>query len=178
MVSRVARNPIPVPAGVQVTYQAPTLKVKGKLGELTQDIHPLVNLQQADDTLQFLPADASHEANALTGTMSALTKNMVHGVAEGFVKELTLVGVGYRAKAQGKVLDLTVGMSHPVKVTMPEGVTVETPSQTEVKLSGVDKQLVNQVAANIRRIRPPEPYKGKGIRYKDETIILKEVKKK
>lgn len=178
MVSRVARNPIPVPSGVEVVYQGRNLKIKGKNGELNQEIHSLVDFKQESDQIQFSPVDGSQSANALSGTMSALAKNMIHGVTEGFVCELVLVGVGYRAKAQGKVLDLTVGMSHPVKIEMPEGVTVETPAQTEIKLSSVDKQKVTQVAANIRRIRPPEPYKGKGIRYKNEQISLKEVKKK
>ncbi len=178
MVSRVGKNPITVPKGVEVNLQEKTLKVKGKNGELTQDIHPLVSLLYENDELQFAPNDSSHEANALTGTMRALVSNMVLGVTTGFERKLEMRGVGYRAKANGKVLDLTVGFSHPVQMEMPEGVDVATPTQTEIVLTSADKQLVAQIAANIRRIRPPEPYKGKGIRYVGEQIILKEGKKK
>lgn len=178
MVTRVARNPISVPQGVEVNFADALLTVKGKLGTLKQEIHRLVSLEHADNTIKFAPADSSAEANALTGTMSALAKNMVKGVSEGFERKLELRGVGYRAKAAGKSLDLSLGFSHPVKVEMPEGVEVSTPSQTEVVLKSADKQLVSQVAANIRRLRPPEPYKGKGIRYFGEQISLKEGKKK
>lgn len=178
MVTRVARNPISIPQGVEVTFADAMLTVKGKLGTLKQQIHQLVSLEHVDNTLKLSPNDSSAEANALTGTMSALAKNMVLGVSEGFERKLELRGVGYRAKAAGKSLDLSLGFSHPVKVEMPEGVEVQTPSQTEVVLTSADKQLVSQVAANIRRLRPPEPYKGKGIRYFGEQISLKEGKKK
>lgn len=178
MVSRVARKPIEIPSGVDVNVAGRDVTVKGKLGQLQQTIHPAVKISLAENILQVSPADSEKESNALAGTMRALLSNMVTGVHEGFERKLTLVGVGYRAKAQGKTLNLTVGFSHPVDVPMPEGVTVETPSQTEVVLKGSDKQLVNQIAANIRAIRPPEPYKGKGIRYAEEVISLKEGKKK
>lgn len=178
MVSRVAKNPVTVPQGVEISIQKKTLKVKGKKGELTQDIHPLVTLQHENDELKLSPNDSSIEANALAGTMRALVNNMVVGVTNGFERKLEMRGVGYRAKAAGKVLDLTVGFSHPVKMEMPAGVEVQTPSQTEIVLTSADKQLVAQIAANIRKIRPPEPYKGKGIRYVGEQIILKEGKKK
>lgn len=178
MVTRVARNPISIPQDVEVTFADAELTVKGKLGTLSQKIHHLVSLEHADNTIKFSPASRSTQANALTGTMSALAKNMVKGVSEGFECKLELRGVGYRAKASGKTLDLSLGFSHPVKVEMPEGVDVATPTQTEVVLKSADKQLVTQVAANIRRLRPPEPYKGKGIRYFGEQISLKEGKKK
>ncbi len=178
MVSRVAKSPVPVPQGVEISVQHKTLKVKGKNGELTQDIHPLVTLIHENDELKLAPNDSSIEANALAGTMRSLINNMVIGVTTGYERKLEMRGVGYRAKASGTVLDLTVGFSHPVKMDMPAGVEVKTPTQTEIVLSSADKQLVSQVAANIRRIRPPEPYKGKGIRYVGEQIILKEGKKK
>ena len=178
MVSRVAKNPVAVPQGVEINIQHKTLKVKGKNGELTQDIHPLVTLLHENDELKLSPNDSSIEANALAGTMRALANNMVLGVTNGFERKLEMRGVGYRAKASGKVLDLSVGFSHPVKMEMPAGVDVKTPTQTEIVLTSADKQLVSQVAANIRRIRPPEPYKGKGIRYVGEHISLKEGKKK
>jgi len=178
VVSRVAKNPVTVPSGVEVTFANKTLKIKGKKGELSQDIHPSVALVHEENQLKLAPCDSSAEANALAGTMRALVNNMIIGVSQGFEKKLEMRGVGYRAKASGKVLDLSVGFSHPVKMEMPEGVSVDTPSQTEIVLTSADKQLVSQVAANIRRIRPPEPYKGKGIRYVGEQIILKEGKKK
>jgi large subunit ribosomal protein L6 len=178
VVSRVAKNPIAVPKGVEINIANKTLKVKGKNGELTQDIHPLVTLMHENDELKLSPNDSSNEANALAGTMRALANNMVVGVCDGFERKLEMRGVGYRAKASGKTLDLTVGFSHPVKMEMPAGVEVKTPTQTEIVLSSADKQLVSQIAANIRSIRPPEPYKGKGIRYVGEHIALKEGKKK
>ncbi|MCH9769867.1 MAG: 50S ribosomal protein L6 [Gammaproteobacteria bacterium] len=178
MASRIGGKPITVPTGVDVQLSGQNLTVKGKLGQLQQLIHADVKIKHADNSIEFAPANDAIEANALAGTMRALVNNMVTGVHEGFQRELKLVGVGYRAKAQGKVLDLTVGFSHPVKMEMPEGVTVETPSNTDVIVKGSDKQKVCQVAANIRAIRPPEPYKGKGIRYADERISLKEGKKK
>ncbi len=176
--SRVAKNPVPVPAGVDVKLDGQSLAIKGKNGDLKWVVHSAVKVVFEDKQLQVSPANDSTESNALAGTTRALINNMVHGVTEGFQRKLILVGVGYRAQAQGKVLNLTVGMSHPVTFTMPEGVTVETPQQTEILLKGADKQKVSQVAANIRSVRAPEPYKGKGIRYHDEVIILKEAKKK
>ena len=178
MVSRVGKSPVEVPQGVEVKFEGITVTIKGKNGELKQDVHPLVSFLHEDSQIKFAPNDTSHEANALSGTMRALINNMVQGVTDGFERKLELKGVGYRAKASGKVLDLSVGFSHPVKMEMPAGVEVKTPTQTEIVLTSADKQLVSQVAANIRRIRPPEPYKGKGIRYAGEHISLKEGKKK
>jgi large subunit ribosomal protein L6 len=178
MVSRVAKHPIHIPSGVEVRLDGRLVSIKGKLGALKQEINDNVKVTFADNTLSFAPANDALQSNALAGTSRALVNNMVKGVTEGFSCKLVLVGVGYRAKAQGKVLNLTVGMSHPVNVTMPEGVTVDTPTQTEIILKGADKAVVQQVAANIRDIRPPEPYKGKGIRYENERIVLKEAKKK
>lgn len=178
MVTRVARNPIEIPSGVDVKMAGRTLTIKGKLGELHQDIHPMVVLDQKDGGLQFSPANTEKEANALTGTMAALVRNMVKGVSEGFECKLVLVGVGYRAKAQGNKINLTLGLSHPVDMEMPKGIAVETPSQTEIVLKGADRQAVFQMGANIRAKRPPEPYKGKGIRYHNEHIVMKEAKKK
>lgn len=178
MVSRVAKNPVQVPQGVEVSYKDMLVKIKGKNGELQQAIHPLVTMLHEEGQITFAPNDSSIEANALAGTMRSLVNNMVQGVAEGFERRLELKGVGYRAKAAGKAVELNVGFSHPVKMDMPAGVEVQTPSQTEIVLKSADKQLVSQVAANIRRVRPPEPYKGKGIRYVGEQITLKEGKKK
>ncbi len=178
MVSRVANNPVLIPNGVQVSIDGLEVLVKSDKAQLTQQIHPLVSVKQEEQQLLFAPVDGSIEANALAGTMRSLLNNMVVGVSTGFTKKLILKGVGYRAKAQGSTLDLTVGLSHPVQMKMPEGVSLETPSNTEIVLKGADKQQVSQIAANIRAVRPPEPYKGKGIRYEDEQIILKEGKKK
>jgi large subunit ribosomal protein L6 len=178
MVSRVAKSPVEVPKGVDVKLTPELITVKGKLGELTHNIHALVNVTQAESLISFAPVNGDTQANALAGTTRALINNMVKGVSEGFERKLVLVGVGYRAKAQGKVLNLSLGFSHPVDVTMPEGVTAETPAQTEIVLKGADKQQVCQMAANIRALRPPEPYKGKGVRYHDERVIQKEGKKK
>lgn len=178
MVSRVAKHPISVPAGVEVKLDGQLVSVKGKLGALKQMIDAEVKVKYADNTFTFAPVNDLLESNALAGTSRALVNNMVKGVTQGFERKLVLVGVGYRAKAQGKVLNLAVGMSHPVNITMPEGIAVDTPSQTEIIIKGADKALVCQVAANIRDVRPPEPYKGKGIRYDNEQIILKEAKKK
>ncbi|MCH9643324.1 MAG: 50S ribosomal protein L6 [Gammaproteobacteria bacterium] len=178
MVSRVAKNPIDVPSGVEVKLSGQTVSIKGKNGELHQDVHPAVRALVEENQIKVAPVDEARESNALAGTMRALLNNMVKGVSEGFEKKLVMIGVGYRAKAQGKVLNLNVGFSHPVDVAMPEGVNVETPSNTEIVLKGANKQLVAQIAANIRDIRPPEPYKGKGIRYEGEHISLKEGKKK
>ena len=178
MTTRIARNPIAIPKGVEVTINGQELRVKGPKGEQARTCHLLVKMEMLEEGLKFSPFDASRKANAMTGTNCALAKNMIKGVSEGFERKLLLVGVGYRANAQGKKLDLSLGFSHPVAVEMPEGITVETPSQTEIVLKGIDKQQVCQMAAKIRAIRPPEPYKGKGVRYDDEQIILKEAKKK
>ena len=178
MVSRVARSPISVPTGVNISLVGQELAVKGKLGELTRNIHSQVKIEQVDNELRFSPVNNSSHANALAGTMRALANNMVIGVSEGFSKKLVLIGVGYRAKVQGNQLNLTVGYSHPVDFILPAGISAEVPSQTEIIIKGSDNHLVGQVAANIRRVRPPEPYKGKGIRYANEKIILKEGKKK
>lgn len=178
MVSRVAKVPVEVPKGAEIRVSGQNITIKGKLGEIHHAVHPLVQVKLIDNVLQIAPDNDSSEANAIAGTTRALANNMVIGVSKGFERKLVLVGVGYRAKVQGNVINLSLGFSHPVDFTLPAGVTAETPSQTEITLKGVDKQLVNQVAADIRSIRPPEPYKGKGVRYSDEVIILKEVKKK
>lgn len=178
MVSRLARNPIDIPDGVDVNIAGRTITVKGKLGELHQEIHHLVRISQKEACIRLEPAGGDKRVNAMLGTMTALVKNMIQGVSEGYECQMVLVGVGYRAKTQGNQLSLTLGLSHPVDMEMPKGVTVETPSQTEISLKGADKQQVFQVAANIRAKRPPEPYKGKGIRYRDEQIVRKEAKKK
>jgi len=176
--SRVAKNPIAVPTGVDVKLTNDAITVKGKLGELHQTIHSLVNVEHIENELRISPANEAKQSNALAGTTRALLNNMVTGVSEGFTCKLVMKGVGYRAKAQGKMLNLTVGKSHPEDIEMPEGITVETPSQTEIVLKGADKQALKQLAANIRAVRPPEPYKGKGIRYDGEVIVMKEGKKK
>ncbi len=176
--SRVARKPVELPSGVEVTFDGQKVTVKGGKGALEHEIHTSVEVKQEDNVLTFSPRDGSKAAMALTGTTRALLSNMVTGVTSGFEKKLELVGVGYRAQAQGKVLNLTLGFSHPVNYEVPEGVTVETPSQTEVVVKGMDKQMVGQVAAEIRAYRPPEPYKGKGVKYADEIIVRKEAKKK
>jgi len=178
MASRVAKNPIKIPAGVDVAIAGHNVVVKGKLGELKQVVSNLINIAQNDGHLHITAANETIESNALSGTMRAILQNMVTGVSEGFKKELVMIGVGYRAKVQGDALDLSVGLSHPMVMQMPKGVSVECPSNTEIVLKGADKQLLSQVAANIRAVRPPEPYKGKGIRYKNEVVILKEGKKK
>ena len=176
--SRVAKNPVVIPAGVTVDLKGLSMTVKGAKGELKQELHPAVDVNVEDNQVTFVGREGMDGGKPLSGTMRYLVNNMVVGVSQGFEKKLLLVGVGYRAKAQGKVLNLTVGMSHPVNMEMPEGITVETPSVTEITVKGADRQLVNQVAANIRAVRPPEPYKGKGIRYKNEHIVRKEAKKK
>lgn len=176
--SRVANNPIELPSGVEVTLAGQAVKVKGPKGEMNHVIHDLVEMKQEDKVLSFAPRNEEQSANALAGTTRALVNNMVTGVSQGFEKKLTLIGVGYRAQAQGKKLNLSLGFSHPIDFEVPEGITIETPSQTEVVVKGIDKQQVGQVAANIRAFRPPEPYKGKGVRYADEHVIRKEAKKK
>ena len=176
--SRVARIPVSLPAGVDVQQGEGTITVKGPLGTLVQQLNPLVRIVRDGENLGFEPADQSRGANAMSGTFRAIVANMVHGVSKGFERKLTLVGTGYRAQAQGSALNLSLGFSHPVVYTLPAGVKAETPTQTEILIKGSDKQRVGQVAAEIRAYRPPEPYKGKGVRYADEVVALKEVKKK
>lgn len=176
--SRVGKNPVPVPANVEVILSASEVSVKGPLGTLRRNLVSDISVERDGDNLLIKPSNASKQANAMSGTMRALLANMVQGVTKGFEKKLTLVGVGYRAQAAGEVLNLTLGFSHPVAHKMPEGVKAETPSQTEVLIKGIDKQQVGQVAAEIRAYRKPEPYKGKGVRYADEVIVMKETKKK
>ena len=176
--SRVAKRPIELPKGTQVTISGRDVKVKGAKGELAWTLHDKVELVQEDNELRVSADMNDQKAVALAGTTRALLANMVHGVSNGFERKLELVGVGYRAQAQGKNLNLTLGLSHPVVYPAPEGITIETPSQTEIVIKGADKQRVGQVAAEIRRFRQPEPYKGKGIRYSDERVVLKEAKKK
>ncbi len=175
--SRIANNPIIVPSSVDVSIVESMIIIKGDKGELSHNIHPLVKVEQKDNVLKTTVNNNSKFANALSGTTRALIQNIVTGVTEGFERKLDIVGVGYRAAVSGKVLNLTLGFSHPVTFDIPEGISIETPSQTEIIIKGTDKQQVGQVAANIRRYRPPEPYKGKGIRYSDERIIRKEAKK-
>ncbi len=176
--SRVGKNPIAVPKGVEVTVAPDQVSVKGPLGTLSQRLHGDVRVKRDGEQLLVELAAETPEANAMSGTTRALLANMVQGVSKGFERRLTLVGVGYRAQAQGDKLNLSLGFSHPVVHPMPKGVKVETPTQTEIVLKGVDKQLVGQVAAEVRGYRPPEPYKGKGVRYADERVVLKETKKK
>ncbi len=176
--SRVANKPVPVPASVEVTEKGQQLTVKGPKGTLEHSIHELVELVRQDDGLTCKPRDTSKQANALSGTTRAVINNLVIGVTDGFEKKLELVGVGYRVQSKGKALSLALGFSHPVEYPLPEGVTAETPSQTEIIIKGNDKQKVGQVAAEIRAFRPPEPYKGKGVRYSDEHVVRKEAKKK
>jgi large subunit ribosomal protein L6 len=176
--SRVAKKSIPVPSGVEVKLDGERVVVKGPLGTLSRTINRTVAVENQDGSLNFGAKDSSRFAHAMSGTMRAIVANMVQGVVKGFEKKLTLVGVGYRAQATGDTLNLTLGFSHPVVHKMPAGIKVETPSQTEIVIKGVDKQLVGQVAADVREYRPPEPYKGKGVRYADEVVILKETKKK
>ena len=176
--SRIAKYPVTLPKGVEATLAAEALSIKGPLGTLSQALSGNVKVEKDGDKLTFKAVDDSDEANAMSGTLRALTANMVLGVTKGFERRLTLVGVGYRAQAQGDKLNLALGFSHPVVHAMPKGVKVETPSQTEIVIKGLDKQLVGQVAAEVRAYRAPEPYKGKGVRYSDEQVILKETKKK
>lgn len=176
--SRVAKNPITIPAGVDITLEDRLLKVKGPKGELQQQVHRWVDLKQENGQLRLVPNKEHKDAWALAGTTRALLHNMVIGVTQGFERKLQLVGVGYRAQVQGNNLNLTLGFSFPVDYPVPEDVTIETPSQTEIQIKGTDKQRVGQVAANIRRLRPLEPYKGKGVRYAGEPVVLKEAKKK
>jgi large subunit ribosomal protein L6 len=176
--SRIGKYPVNLPGGVEVTQSGGQISVKGPLGSMVQQVTPLVNIKREGDKLLLETADESTQSNAMSGTLRALIANMVHGVSKGFERKLTLVGVGYRAQAQGDKLNLSLGFSHPVVHQMPKGVKVETPSQTEIVLKGIDKQQVGQVAAEVRAYRPPEPYKGKGVRYADEKVVIKETKKK
>jgi large subunit ribosomal protein L6 len=176
--SRVANKPIPIPKGVQVTLAEGSVSVKGPKGGSTLAVPTSVGVEQSDGTLRIVQHSEEYGANALAGTTRALLANMCHGVSSGFERKLTLVGVGYRAAAKGKTLGLTLGFSHPIEYPVPEGITIDTPSQTEIVVKGVDKQLVGQVAADIRAFRPPEVYKGKGVRYADEQVVIKESKKK
>ncbi len=176
--SRIGKLPLQLPAGVDVTVGGAEVSVKGPLGTMTQRVPPEVSIQREGTEITVQLAEDSNRANAMSGTMRAVLANMVVGVSKGFERKLTLVGVGYRAQAQGDKLNLSLGFSHPVVHPMPKGVKVETPTQTEIILKGMDKQQVGQVAAEIRAYRPPEPYKGKGVRYADEVVVLKETKKK
>ena len=180
--SRIAKAPITIPDGVNITHADGVMSVKGKLGEMTMHVNSLVQISNNDNVLTFEPNEVSKKleksAWAQAGTARANAANLIKGVTDGWEKKLTLIGVGYRAKAQGKVLNLTLGFSHPVDYKLPEGISVETPSQTEVIVKGIDKQKVGQAAAEIRAFRPPEPYKGKGVRYSDEQVVRKAAKKK
>ena len=176
--SRVGKMPVSVPSGVDVVIKQDQINVKGTLGALALAQNALVTITQDGGNLSFAPANDSREANAMSGTMRQLVNNMVVGVTKGFEKKLNLVGVGFKAAAQGTKLNLTVGYSHPVDFVMPAGITVATPTPTEIVIKGSDRQRVGQIAAEVRAVRPPEPYKGKGIRYADEKITIKETKKK
>jgi large subunit ribosomal protein L6 len=176
--SRVGKMPIALPKDAEATISAEQIVVKGPLGALSQSLTGLVNIKNDNGTLTFEAANDSREANAMSGTLRALVNNMVNGVTKGFERKLNLVGVGYRAQAQGDKLNLSLGFSHPVVHQMPAGVKCETPTQTEILIKGIDKQKVGQTAAEVRAYRSPEPYKGKGVRYADEVVTLKETKKK
>jgi large subunit ribosomal protein L6 len=176
--SRVGKMPIALPKGAEATITAAEITVKGPLGSLSQSLNGMVRIDNNAGTLNFEAANDSREANAMSGTLRALVNNMVNGVTKGFEKKLNLVGVGYRAQAQGDKLNLSLGFSHPVVHQMPKGVKCETPTQTEILIKGIDRQQVGQVAAEVRAYRSPEPYKGKGVRYADEVVVLKETKKK
>ena len=176
--SRVAKMPVTIPAGVDVSIQGEQISVKGAGGALSVAQNMLVTVTSNDGKLSFEPANDSREANAMSGTIRQLVNNMVVGVSKGFEKKLTLIGVGYKAQATGNKLNLAVGYSHPVNFDMPAGITVATPTPTEIVVKGADRQRVGQIAAEIRAVRPPEPYKGKGIRYADEKVTIKETKKK
>jgi large subunit ribosomal protein L6 len=176
--SRVGKQAVAIPQGVEVSIKADTIAVKGALGALEIAQNALVNVANADGKLSFTAVNESREANAMSGTVRQLVNNMVLGVSKGFEKKLTLIGVGYKAAAQGNKLNLAVGYSHPVNIEMPAGIKVETPSPTEIVIKGADRQRVGQIASEVRAVRPPEPYKGKGIRYSDEKVVIKETKKK
>jgi len=176
--SRIANQPVALPKGVEVKQAAGEIVVKGPKGELSMAVNSEISINVEEGQLTFAAKSGSRFAHAMSGTTRSLVNNMVTGVSDGFERKLELVGVGYRAKAQGKKLNLTLGFSHPVDHAVPEGITIETPSQTEILVKGIDKQKVGQVAADIRSYRPPEPYKGKGVRYSDEHVVRKEAKKK
>ncbi|KEI73199.1 50S ribosomal protein L6 [Endozoicomonas elysicola] len=176
--SRVAKSPVAIPAGVEIKRNGQILVIKGSKGQLELSVHANVEVAQEENVLTFAPRDGAKHSRALAGTTRALVNNMVTGVTAGFEKKLQLVGVGYRAQAKGTTLTLNLGFSHPVEYALPAGVTAETPTQTEILVRGIDKQLVGQVAAEIREFRRPEPYKGKGVRYADERVRRKEAKKK
>jgi len=176
--SRIGNNPVALPSGVEVKLDGQHISVKGGKGTMEFEVHADVEVQHSDDLLTFAARGQSKQARALSGTTRALVNNMVIGVTDGFERRLQLQGVGYRAQAQGKKLNLQLGFSHPVAYQLPDGVTAETPSQTEIVVSGMDNQLVGQVSAEIRAFRPPEPYKGKGVRYANERVRRKEAKKK
>src|ERR1041385_2622057 len=176
--SRIGNSPVVLPEKVEVTLASGEISVKGPLGTLSQRLTPQVKGEKVENRVEFKATNNSRQADALSGTLRALVANMVVGVTKGFEKKLQLVGVGYRAQAQGDKLNLTLGFSHPVVHPMPKGIKVETPTQTEILIKGMDKQLVGQVAAEVRAYRSPEPYKGKGVRYSNERVILKETKKK
>jgi large subunit ribosomal protein L6 len=176
--SRIANKPVEMPSGVDIKVNGQTISAKGPKGELSITVHKDVTFEQNDNVLTFKAANDDKASVAMTGTMRSLVNNIVTGVSQGFEKRLNLVGVGYRAQSKGKVLNLSLGFSHPIDYEVPEGITIETPSQTEIVVSGCDKQKVGQVSAEIRAYRPPEPYKGKGVKYSDEQIIRKEAKKK
>jgi len=176
--SRVASSPVVIPKGVEMKLQEGTVIAKGSNGELSQAIHPDVDVREEGGALLFAPKNGDKKTNALAGTMRSLVNNLVVGVSAGYEKKLLLQGVGYRAKAAGSKIDLTLGFSHPVNYELPKGVSADTPTQTEIVLKSADKQLLGQVAAEIRAFRPPEPYKGKGVRYADERVRIKEAKKK
>lgn len=176
--SRVAKMPVVIPAGVKVSLDESNIVVQNSSGELKLPQNQLVKISVNNDALSFVPVNETREANAMSGTMRQLVNNMVVGLSKGFEKKLTLVGVGYRAQAQGSKLNLSVGFSHPVIFEMPEGISVATPVPTEIIVKGADRQRVGQIASEIRAVRPPEPYKGKGVRYADEKVVIKETKKK
>lgn len=176
--SRIGKLPVSIPAGVEIAVKDDLINVKGTLGALALAQNALVKVESNNGALTFVPVNESREANAMSGTMRQLVNNMVQGVSKGFEKKLTLIGVGYKAAAQGAKLNLNVGYSHPVDIQMPAGIKVETPTPTEVIIKGADRQRVGQIASEIRAVRPPEPYKGKGIRYADEKVVIKETKKK
>ena len=176
--SRVAKNPVAIPANVEVVLSADAVNVSGPLGKMTQQLTGAVVLGREGDAITFVPVNNEKHSQAMSGTLRALVANMVQGVSQGFSRKLTLVGVGYKAAAQGDVVNLELGYSHPIVHKLPAGVTAQTPTPTEILLTGVNKQVIGQVAAQIRAYRAPEPYKGKGVRYSDEVVIIKETKKK
>jgi large subunit ribosomal protein L6 len=176
--SRIANNPVDIPKGVEVSLSGQELSVKGSRGQLNLTIHDLVEISKEEDLLKFAAAQSGKKPSAMAGTFRSLVSNMVVGVSQGFQKELELRGVGYRAQMKGQKLSLTLGFSHPVEYPIPEGIEIETPTQTQIIVKGIDKQVVGQISAEIRAFRPPEPYKGKGVRYADEQVKRKEAKKK